>query len=225
MMFAFHLPPRARRVIWPALIFVLVGLVSVAGINAYILFRNSDRLYTDVAAVPVREIGLVLGTSRYLSDGRPNLHFANRIAAAAALYHAGKVRHLLVSGDHHRANYNEPGMMTTALIAAGVPASAITRDDAGFRTLDSVIRAQEIFGVTSCTIITQRFHNTRALEIARAHHFDAIGFCAPDPAYPDAMVPQMREILARVAAVLDLYVLHRQPHFLGHPEPITLAQR
>lgn len=203
----------------------LAVILLTAGSNAYILLRNSDRLYTDIATVPVRDIGLVLGTSRYLSDGRPNLHFANRIAAAAALYHAGKVRHLLVSGDHHRASYNEPGMMTAALIAAGVPAEAITRDDAGFRTLDSVIRAQEIFGVTSCTIITQRFHNSRALEIARVHHLDAIGFCAPDPAYPDSAGPQAREVLARVAAVLDLYILHRQPHFLGHAEPIRLAQQ
>ncbi|MBS0633786.1 MAG: YdcF family protein [Verrucomicrobia bacterium] len=224
MVFAFHLPPRARRLLWVSLLCVFAGIVFTAGVNAYIIYRNTDRLYTDVSAVPVREIGLVLGTSRYLANGQPNLHFANRIAAAAALYHAGKVRHLLVSGDHHRANYNEPGMMTAALVAAGVPASAITRDDAGFRTLDSVVRAQEIFGVTSCTIITQRFHNTRALEIARAHHFDAIGFCAADPAYPEALGPQVREVLARVAAVIDLYVLHRQPHFLGQPEPITLAR-
>lgn len=225
MMFAFHLPPRARRVLRPLVLLILAGLLFTAGANAYIVYRNSDRLYTDVATVPVREVGLVLGTSRYLANGQPNLHFANRIAAAAALYHAGKVRHLLVSGDHHRAYYNEPAMMTAALLAAGVPASAITRDEAGLRTLDSVVRAQEIFGVTSCTIITQRFHNTRALEIARAHHFDAIGFCAADPAYPDSVGPQMREVLARVAAVLDLYVLHRQPHFLGSPEPIRLAQR
>lgn len=196
----------------------------IASVNCYVIVANSGRLFADIAALPKRDIGLVLGTSRLLSNGRPNLHFTNRIAAAAEIYRAGKVRHLLVSGDHHLAGYDEPAMMQAALVAAGVPAAAITRDDSGFRTLDSVVRAREVFGVVSCVIITQRFHNSRALEIARACGLDAIGYCAADPEPLNLLKSQLREVFARVAAILDLYLRNRRPAILGPRQPIVLAR-
>jgi SanA protein len=214
-----------RRLLRLALGLVLLLVVFVAGVNYYVTTANRDRLYTDLTKVPPAEVALVLGTSPRLRNGGQNQHFSGRMDAAAALYRAGKVRHLLVSGDNRKLNYNEPVMMRKALIARGVPAGAITCDFAGFRTLDSVVRAREIFGLQRCLIVTQRYHNPRALEIARATGLDADGFSPPDVDFANSFTTECREVLARVAAVLDLYLLDRDPHFLGKPEPIKLADR
>lgn len=208
---------RARHALAIA---VVAGVGFVAFANLHIIRANRTRLHDQIADIPARETGLVLGTSATLADGRPNLFFINRINAAAALYHAGKVRRLLVSGDNGRLDYDEPTAMKEALIARGVPASAITCDYAGFRTLDSVIRARDVFGLQSCTIITQRYHNARALEVARAHGIDAVGFCAKEIVLRHAPRARVREIASRTLAVLDLYVWHKQPRFPGPPEPL-----
>ena len=213
---------RFRRLVLPvSLGFLFFGVMLVALCNYRVLAANRARLFDQVDAVPARNVGLVLGTSKYLRGGGTNAHFANRVSAAAQLYHAGKVRHLLVSGDNRRSNYNEPDMLKKALMAQGVPASAITCDFAGFRTLDSVIRAKEVFGLAECIIITQRYHNSRALEIARATGMDAVGFCAAEPRFVERWQTELREILARTVTILDLYVWHREPHFLG--EHVTIA--
>ncbi len=201
-----------------------LAVLFVAFANLRILTQNSSRLFTRTDEVPTRDIALVLGASPTLSDGRPNLHFASRIDAAASLYHAKKIRHLLVSGDNSRASYNEPHAMRDALVARGVPAEAITCDYAGFRTLDSVVRARRIFGAQQLTIVTQRYHNTRALAIARHEGIDAIGFCSADVTFRHSIRTELREIIARAATLVDLHVLHRAPKFLGRPEPI-LASR
>jgi SanA protein len=184
----------------------------------------SGRIYRSVNAVPARQIGLVLGTSKETRNGRPNLHFNQRIEAAAALYHAGKIQHLLVSGDNHIATYDEPTDMRRALMAAGVPADVITCDYAGFRTLDSVVRAQEVFGLSQCTIISEEFHCPRALWIAQQHGLDAIAFAAPDVDLKTwSLRAEFREQFARAWCAVDLCVLHRRPKFPGPREPIVLS--
>jgi SanA protein len=184
----------------------------------------NGRVFRSVDAVPARGIGLVLGTSKETRHGKANLHFNQRIEAAAALYRAGKVRHLLVSGDNHIASYDEPTDMRNALVAAGVPANAITCDYAGFRTLDSVIRAKEIFGLSQCTIISEEFHCPRALWIAQRHELDAVAFAAPDVSLKGwSLRAEVREQFARGWCAVDLDVLHRGPKFLGQKEPILLS--
>lgn len=184
----------------------------------------NGRVYRSVAAAPEREVGLLLGTSKETRHGKANLHFNQRIAAAAALYRAGKVRHLLVSGDNHIASYDEPADMRNALIAAGVPADAITCDYAGFRTLDSVVRAKEIFGLPRCVIVSEDFHCPRALWIAQRHGLDAIAFAAPDVGLKSwSLRAEIREQLARSWCAVDMYVLHRGPKFLGPREPILVG--
>ena len=182
----------------------------------------TGRLFSSVDTVPAREVGLVLGTSKETRRGKDNLHFNQRIEAAAALYRAGKVRHLLVSGDNHIAGYDEPTDMRNALMAAGVPASAITCDYAGFRTLDSVVRAREIFGLSHVIIISEEFHCPRALWIAQQHGLDAIAFAAPDVSSKYwSLRAKIREQFARTWCAVDLYLLHREPKFLGPKEPIS----
>ena len=203
------------------LIVALVAAVVVV-LSARVVVRNSarGRIYTDPAAVPHRKVGLVLGCTDRLRNGDPNLFFVHRMLAAAELLHAGKVDYLLVSGDNRRKEYDEPTSMKHALIARGVAEDRIICDYAGFRTLDSVVRAKEVFGQQQVTIISQQFHNERALFIARHRGLDAIGFNAPAVIGGGSLKTRCREHLARVRVLLDVYILRSQPHFLGEPVEI-----
>ena len=205
-----------------ALAFVLVLGAFVAFCNWLVLRVGTGRLYVDAAGVPPHEAALVLGTSDKLGDGSENWFFKYRIAAAAELFKAGKVKLLLVSGDNHTRGYDEPAMMTATLVRAGVPRSAIVVDDAGFRTLDSIVRARKVFGLQRFIIVSQKFHNQRALLIASHYGIDAVGFCAADVGLRFAPQTYLREALARVKVVLDLYVFRIGPKFLGPPIDLGL---
>lgn len=216
---------RKRRATLGAVFLLLAILPGAAMLWADYVCRASatGRIFRSVDWIPQNDVGLVLGTGKRTAGGKPNLHFNQRITAAAALYHAGKVRHLLVSGDNHLASYDEPTDMRDALAAAGVPTNAITCDYAGFRTLDSVVRGKTVFGLQQFTIVTEAFHCPRALWIARQHGLDAIAFAAPDLSARWSARVKARESLARVWCALDLYVLNRRPKFAGPPEPIILS--
>lgn len=207
---------------------LVVVVLPVAGMlvaNRVCSTAATGRIFLSTGEVPTNDVALVLGTARTTSRGNLNLHFQQRIDAAAKLYHSGKVRHLLVSGDNHIQGYDEPTDMRDALAAAGVPTNAITRDHAGFRTLDSVLRAQSVFGLTNFTIVTEEFHCPRALWIARQHGLNTVAFAAPDMLSKRwTLRVKAREALARVLCGLDLYVLRTQPKFPGPPEPIALAK-
>jgi SanA protein len=138
----------------------------------------------------------------------------NRIRAAAELYHAGKIDYILISGDNRYDYYNEPQMMQDDLIELGVPKEKIFLDYAGFRTLDSVVRAKKVFGLKSFTVISQRFHNERALFIAQNHGLHAVGYNAKDVSKNYGFKTNLREKFARVKVVLDL-MTGKEPKFLG----------
>ncbi len=204
-----------RCLIWfSAFLFLSIPL-WLFGINTWVERASRPWLFAEAERVPHNRVGLVLGTGPTTVRGRPNPYFVGRIQAAAQLYQAGKVEYLLVSGDNSSPYYDEPTAMREALIALGVPAERIYRDYAGFRTLDSVVRAKEVFGEQRFTIISQRFHNERAVFIARRRGLEAIGFNAPG--VPEGWSnTRFREPLARVQMALDL-LLNRQPKYLGEP--------
>lgn len=195
----------------------------------FVLFSNiiiqqstKEDIYQSVAKTPKKKIALLLGTSKYTTAGYPNLFFKYRIAAAVDLYQQGKIKHIIVSGDNSLKSYNEPREMLKALIALGIPDSAITLDYAGFRTLDSVVRCKEVFGQSEIVIISQRFHVERALFIAKKYKMKAIGFAAQDPPDKYSIKTQIREYFAKTKAVIDLYIINKKPKFLGKIEKIDL---
>ncbi len=199
----------------------IVGLLAVLtvalviGCQFLVLRATNGRLYTSPAAVPDQRVALLLGCVKMLGDGSPNRFFKYRINATAELYKAGKIKAVLVSGDNSHDGYDEPTDMKEALIAAGIPETKITCDYAGFRTLDSVDRAKKVFGQTQVIIISQRFHNERALYLAKCYGLDAIAFNAKNVELEHALKTYIREVFARVKAVIDIHVLHTQPKFLG----------
>ena len=179
--------------------------------------REGAHTFDTVAEVPRNRVGLVLGCSERGRDGRPNPFFQKRMAAAAALFHAGKVEYLLVSGDNHRVRCDEPSDMKEALQALGVPAERVVCDDAGFTTLDSVVRCKEVFRQSAVTIVSQQFHNERAIYLARAHGLEAIGFNAEAVSVQRGFRTYVREAASRLRAVWDVQVWGRKPKFLGAP--------
>jgi SanA protein len=179
-------------------------------------------VYDDIGEVPPRDVALVLGTSKRIRGGQPNHYFHSRMEAAARLYHEGKVRHVLVSGSNPSHSYNEANDMLNALVALGVPRDAITRDYAGFRTLDSMIRCKEVFGQDSVIVVSQVAHNRRAIYLARSCGLDAVGYNAEDIRYWGLSRQRVRESLARCKALLDVHMLGKGPKFLGDPVAIPL---
>jgi SanA protein len=211
---------RLKRWFWFGFFaFVLV----VLGANRWVINSTSAYLYTNWALLPENDVGLVMGTSPYRSDGKSSAEFYGRMRAAAQLYQLGKVKHLIVSGANPDSTYNEPRLMLRELVRLGVPEGDVTMDFAGFRTLDSISRADLVFGLKRFTIITTRYHAWRALFIARKLDIDAVAFAAPIDVTGDlGKRNPWREILARTLAVFDVIFLGTEPTVQSEPQKIKL---
>jgi len=196
------------------LIAVLLSMAIWAS-NVWIELQTQGRIFSNINDIPTKKVALLLGVNKYVKTGSINLYYKYRIEAAAQLYKAGKIKHIIVSGDNHTKYYNEPIQMRRSLIEKGIPATAITLDYAGFRTLDSVVRCREVFSQDDVIVVSQAFHNKRAVFISDFYGIKTIGFSAQDVNYQIDMKTQIREYVARFKAVLDLYVLGTQPKFLG----------
>jgi SanA protein len=208
-----------RRVLAMGLGFGVVAVAAVAALNLYVASRSGDQT-ADVAAVPHAQTAIVLGAGLN-RNGSMSLVLADRVHQAIALYRAGKVDRILVSGDHHTWGYDEPGTMRHALQQAGVPDEAIFTDHAGFDTWDSAQRARRVFDVRSAVVVTQGFHMARALFDARRAGLHVTGFIADRRDYGKVMDKLIaREAVARVKALAEAAV-GANPRFLGAQIPIT----
>ena len=144
----------------------LVLVLVILTCNFIISSTTEDKTYSNINTIPPNRVGLVLGTSNRISNGSSNPYYTYRIDATVALFKAGKIKFILVSGDNGSIYYNEPNTIKKDLIKAGIPEEVIFLDYAGFRTLDSMVRAKFIFGLDNVTVISQKFHNERAIYIA-----------------------------------------------------------
>jgi SanA protein len=180
-------------------------LFSALYISNYIVVQVADgKTFSSIDKIPYNRVGVLLGTSKYRKKKIHNLYFDYRIEAASALFHAGKIDFIIVSGDNRKEDYDEPEQMMVDLMALGVPEQKIFKDKAGIRTLDSVIRAKKVFGLNKFTIISQKFHNERAIYIAEKNGLDVIGFNAQDVTKSYGFKTNLREKMARVKVVLDI---------------------
>jgi SanA protein len=202
---------RILLFILPAIVFIAVTTYFC---NKIIVDYAKGKLYHDTQSIPYNRIGLLLGTSRSGPGGGDNFYYKYRIEAAVKLLKEHKIKYLIISGDNGRKDYNEPASMRADLINAGIDSTVIYLDYAGFRTFDSIVRLKEIFGQDSATIISQPFHNERAIYTASKEGIIAIGFNARDVGYSAGMKTQLREKLARVKIFLDIW-FGKKPKFLG----------
>lgn len=200
---------------------VVAAVLLIAVTNLWMLRTARARVHP-VDSTPPCDVAVVLGTSPTVGK-RANPFFEGRMDTAAALYHSGKVRHLLVSGDNRRADYDEPTAMRSALVSRGVPAQAITLDYAGFRTLDTMARAARVFQLRQATIVTDDFHMARCLFLAREHGLEAFGCPSKPVSLAFSKKTRLREIAARTAAWIDVFLLRTKPKFYGPPIAIELS--
>jgi SanA protein len=191
--------------------FVLFAIICL---DTYVLLETENQTFQSTEEIPHNRVGLVLGTSKFMAYGDINLYYLYRIKAAEELFKAGKIDFILVSGDNGRIGYNEPLLFKKDLILLGIPEEKIVLDYAGFSTLDSVLRAQKIFGLNSFTVISQRFHNERAIFLAKQKGIAAIGFNAETVSGKYSVKTELREYLARTKACLDI-LFDSQPKYLG----------
>jgi SanA protein len=193
--------------------------VLAVGANLYVLHY---RRYSDntLAALPTERACLVLGTAKFLVGGGKNLFYSYRIEAAQQAYAAGKCAKLVVSGDNRHRSYNEPETMKKSLVELGVPPRDIYCDYAGGRTLDSVVRFKHIFGQTSGIVVSQEFHNARAIYIGRANGIKLTGFNAREVTAYNSFRTKLREVFSRILAVIDVEVLHSEPRHYGEKIPL-----
>ena len=207
---------RLKRFLLLLLGFFVLTTISVLSIDYYISKQTSEKIYTQVNKIPPNKVGLLLGTSKYLSSGHINLYYKYRIEAVTKLYRSGKIKFILISGDNGSKSYNEPELMKQDLVENNIPEANIFLDYAGFRTLDSVLRAQKIFGQNTFTVISQEFHNERALYLAHHFNIEAIAYNAKDVKLNYGFKTQLREKLARCKMMLDL-LFKVEPKYLGDP--------
>lgn len=204
-------------------IFILLSVAVVLALtfmSDFTVNRSTSKfVFDDIDHVKSAKVGLLLGTIRNLKNGAKNEFFFNRTDAAASLYQAGKIRNILISGDNSTTGYNEPADMKAELIQNGVPDSVIYLDYAGFRTLDAVIRARDIFGQNSFIVISQKFHNERAVYLARKSGIEAYGYNAKEVTKYKGFRTKLREFFARDKMFLDLF-FGVKPKFAG--EKITI---
>ena len=205
---------RKKTIIIFLIIFVFLSVISITLADLRIKSVSKDYLYSDLTEIPYKKVGLVLGTTKFSQNRQVNLYYQYRIDAAVALYQAGKISYIVLSGDNSRKAYDEPTQMEADLVLAGVPKEVIFLDYAGFRTWDSVVRMKEIFSQDDFTIISQRFHNERAVYLAQRYGLNVVAFNAKDVDKYYGFKTNLREKFARVKVFVDL-LTNKKPRFLG----------
>jgi SanA protein len=188
-----------------------IALLNLGGVGLFMFLcywwvsrAGGLPLFDSVEHIPANEVALVLGTAPVLPGGIPNRYFVARMNAAAALYHAGKAKVLLLSGNGRDDAYNEPMAMREALMARGVPKEVLLEDPAGMRTLESVKRAKLVFGFDQLTVISQEFHNRRGLFFCKHFQIKGVALNAAPILGNHSWRLTCREIAARAIAVLNV---------------------
>lgn len=212
-----------KRLIISLFVIATALMLTAIALDRWISWKTAPYIYEEVQQLPDRQVGVVLGTAKYYRTGVINQYYRYRMQGAINAYNSGKVKYLLLSGDNALQSYNEPMTMRRDLIAAGVAPSDIVLDYAGFRTLDSIVRTRKVFDANDFIIITQRFHCERALFIALHMGIQAQCFAVPSP--KNMLSVRVREIFARLGALNDLYILKREPRFLGPLIPISAMHK
>lgn len=191
---------------------VEIGILLMILANIWVFALTNGRTYTKISKIPPRETALVLGTSPKMKSGLSNPYFTSRMNATALLYHHGKIKKIIVSGEKS-AGYDEPAAMKNFLVyQEGVPENIIIEDPKGFKTQISIKNCLEVYKQNDVIIVSQGFHNLRALFYARNSNMNALGFDAQDVSANQSFYRnQSREFLARVVAVV-YYVFNIEQH-------------
>jgi SanA protein len=216
------IPKRRASIIWSivAVIMVLIlALICLLLVTSLLVSRSAGpHIVASAKDAPQAECAIVLGA--LVSNGVPSAPLADRLNTGIELYKTGKVKKLLLSGDHGQTTYDEVNAMRKYCLDRGVPDQDIFMDHAGFDTYETMYRARDVFKVTDCLVVTQDFHLPRAVYTARALGLNATGVPTAPWTYGGEWRFALREWPARVKAVFQLHVTHPKPRYLGPAIPI-----
>ncbi len=206
-----------KRVIWGIIAIMITIIIVIVGCYSIVWYNSINKTFDNIGDVPYNEVGILLGTSPRVANGDPNFYYINRITATADLYKAGKISRIIASGGDYsqRASggYNELIAMRDSLVIRGVPDSVIILDYDGTRTLNSIVKAKEMYGIDRFTIISQEYHNERAIFLASLNGIDAVGYNAkPSHIKIKRIKNEGREFFARVKLFVDV-ILGKKPKF------------
>jgi len=215
--------PKLKILIVGMAAFCVLSLSVIAFADWRVSQAVGNAVFSKAEDVPEQEVALLLGTAPTVGE-KSNFFYVERLKATTQLWRLGKIRAVLISGDNSRTDYNEPEQMKQDLVTAGIPAEYITCDYAGLRTLDSVSRANKVFGLQGFVVVSQRKHVERALYLASEMGLRTVGLAAQDAPKWWQVRQHLREALARVKAMIDLST-GRQPRHLGAPVAVKLAPR
>ncbi len=188
-------------------------------INTYVNNQSKKYIYTKVEEVPECYTAIVLG-AMVSKTGYPSSFLKDRMDVAIELYQHQKIKRFLLSGDHGQKNYDEVNSMKNYLLAKGIKTEDIFLDHAGFDTYSTMVRAKDVFEIDNAIIVTQAFHLSRAVYIARSKGIKAYGITADRQNYYSLVRLKMRETLAKVKAFAEVQI-NKKPRFLGEKIPIT----
>jgi len=203
-----------KRLLWFSFVCILLSAIALFYANHKIESNAEGKTYIMVKDVPHFKVGLLLGTSKMTKGGALNIYYTKRIKAAAKLFQANKIDYIIISGDNSKKTYDEPTDMKNDLIAAGIDSNKIYLDYAGFRTFDSIVRCKEVFSQDSVLVISQQFHNERAIYIGEQEGMFVRGFNAADVSKAYGKWTMLREAFARVKVLVD-FIIGTEPKFLG----------
>lgn len=209
-----------KKIILLSIGLTFFGALALFGAHFTVVKIAENQVFDDLQTIPKNKVGLLLGTAKHLKSGRVNLYYKYRIEAAVRLYKAHKIKRILVSGDNSRTDYDEPSDIKNDLISQGIPANHIYLDYAGFRILDSMVRCKKIFGQNSVTVISQKFHNERAIALGKFKGIRTIAYNSKDVSGKYGLKIQIREYFARLKMFLDILTF-KSPKFLG--ETVTIS--
>ena len=188
-----------------------IGILLMMFANFWVFSLTDGRTYDKISKIPPRETALVLGTSPKMMSGAANPYFISRMEAVSLLYHHEKIKNIIVSGEKSKG-YDEPAAMKKFLIyQEGIPEDIILEDPKGFNTHASILRSKNVYKRKNIIIVTQGFHNIRALFFARNNSMNALGFNAREISKPESFYRnQFREFFARILAV-TYYIIGYSP--------------
>lgn len=200
---------KHKKLVWPITIGAACLLLVIVVCHCIVVWNAAGKTYDNVEDVPHNKVGLLLATSPITPGRAHNFYFENRIKAADELYKAGKIDFIIASGgDYTKTQKNgcdEPQAILDSLVARGIPTQRIILDYDGTRTLNSIAKAKNVYGLDSLTLISQKYHNERAIYLAEKYGIHAIGYNAEQsPIRRNRIKNTLREYLARVKMFMDL---------------------
>ncbi len=203
------------RTIFVLLIFAVLFFV----IANLAVFAKGRGAMDDITAIEPKTAAIVFGAKVY-ENGQLSPMLEDRVQTAIDLYHLGKVKKLLLTGDHGRVGYDEVNTMKKYALDRRIAEEDIFTDHAGFSTYESIYRARKVFKLKKAVLVTQRFHLRRTLYIARSAGLEAQGLVADKREYISGTMSTFREYFANLKAFWEVNT-GKDPTFLGPAIPIS----